>query len=73
MNKKLSYPTGVFLDENFSMLTQVPGYQKPEQIEPILKYFGENAYPNIKWDEYTTTFKGEVVPVAPVAQPVIPH
>ena len=74
LNNQLSYPTVVFLDENFSMLTQVPGYQKPEQMEPILKYFGENAYPNTKWDEYSKAFKGEVVPAPPAPAPVVaPH
>lgn len=74
LNNKLSYPTVVFLDENFAMLTQVPGYQKPEQMEPILKYFGENAYPTIKWEDFTQTFKGDVVVApAPPAPPVNPH
>lgn len=71
LNNKLSYPTTVYLDENFSLLTQVPGYLKPEQMEPILKYFGGNAYPNTKWEDYQKTFKGEVVP-PPVAPPVTP-
>lgn len=74
LNDKLSYPTVVFLDENFNMLTQVPGYQKPEQMEPILKYFGGNAYPNTSWDDYSKTFKGEVVVApAPATPPVAPH
>lgn len=73
LNNKLSYPTVVFLDENFSMLTQVPGYQKPEQMEPILKYFGDNVYPTVKWDEFAKSFKGEVVvPVEPTPA-VNPH
>lgn len=77
LNNKLSYPTVVFLDENFSMLTQVPGYKKPEEMESILKYFGENLYPNTKWEEYSKTFKGEVVvPAAtpsPPSPPINPH
>lgn len=75
LNNRMSYPTVVFLDENFSMLTQVPGYQKPEQIEPILKYFGDNAYPATNWEDYSKKFKGEVVvPATPVATPTVaPH
>ncbi|MEK6616855.1 MAG: DUF255 domain-containing protein [Bacteroidota bacterium] len=60
LNNKLSYPTTVYLDENFSLLTQVPGYLQPTQMEPILKYFGNNAYPNTKWEDYQKTFKGEI-------------
>ena len=67
LNNKLSYPTTVYLDENFSLLSQVPGYLKPEQMEPILKYFGDNAYPNTKWEDYQKTFKGEIISI-----PVVP-
>ena len=74
LNNQMSYPTTVYLDENFNMLTQVPGYKKPEEMEPILKFFGENAFSNTKWEDYIKTFKGEVVPAPPpVGPPVIPH
>lgn len=73
LNNQLSYPTVVFLDENFSMLTQVPGYKKPEELESIMKYFGDNAYPNTKWDDYIKVFKGEVIVVSPASVPVTPH
>ncbi|MBI4929797.1 MAG: DUF255 domain-containing protein [Bacteroidetes bacterium] len=70
LNNKLSYPTTVYLDENFSLLTQVPGYLQPTQMEPILKYFGDNAYPNTKWEDYSKSFKGEITaPPPPVTPP----
>ena len=74
LNNKLSYPTVVFLDENFSMLSPVPGYQKPEQMEILMKYFGSNDYKTTKWEDYQKTFKGEVVPppAAPAETPA-PH
>ncbi len=73
LNNQLSYPTTVFLDENFSMLTQVPGYKKPEEMEPILKFFGENIHLTQKWDDYIQAFKGEVVPAPAVIAPAVPH
>lgn len=74
LNNKLSYPTVVFLDENFSMLSPVPGYQKPEHMEIFLKYFGSDDYKATKWEDYQKTFKAEVVP-PPAAPPVTssPH
>jgi len=70
LNNKMPYPTTVYLDENFNLLTQVPGYLQPAQIEPILKYFGDNAYPNTKWEDYQKTFKGEITtPPPPVSTP----
>ena len=50
--EKMSYPTSVYLDEQFSMLTTTPGYQTAEQILPILQYFGQNIYKTITWEEY---------------------
>lgn len=69
LNNRLSYPTTVYLDENFNMLTQVPGYLKPVDIEPILKYFGDNAYSKMKWEDYQKNFKGEIVVPSPALHP----
>ena len=71
LSNKLSYPTTVYLDENFNMLTQVPGYLQPNQLEPILKYFGDNVYPTVKWDDYQKNFKSEIT--APAPQVSSPH
>ena len=53
---KLSYPTFVILDENFNMLSPVPGYRTAIELEPVLKYFGDKAYPSLTWQEYQTKF-----------------
>lgn len=58
MKGRLSYPTIVFLDEKFNLLTPVPGYQKPDQIEPMLKYFGEQHYLTQSWTDFSNVFKG---------------
>lgn len=62
LNGKMSYPTIVYLDENANMLSPVPGYLDAEGIEPILKYYGDNAYKNTSWEEYQRTFEGECKP-----------
>ena len=49
---KMSYPTVVFLDENFNMLSPVPGYQKVEPFMQIAKYFGDNIYKDKDWQSY---------------------
>ncbi|MDN4164242.1 DUF255 domain-containing protein [Cytophagales bacterium LB-30] len=53
---KLSYPTIVFLDENFNMIQPLPGYQEPKSLEPIMVYFGENYYKNTSWDDFQKKF-----------------
>ena len=50
---RLSYPTVVFLDENFQMLSPVPGYQKPDAFMQIARYFGENIYKEKDWQAYS--------------------
>lgn len=49
---KMSYPTVVFLDEDFNMLSPVPGYQKVEPFMQIAKYFGDNIYKDKDWQSY---------------------
>lgn len=57
---KLSYPTIVYLDEKLGMLSPVPGFMKPKDIEPILKFFGTNAHLSSKWEEYQKTFTSTI-------------
>ena len=52
LNNKMSYPTVVFLDERFSKLSPVPGYQAPEPFLNIAKFFGDNEYKTKTWQEY---------------------
>ncbi|MCC5930822.1 MAG: DUF255 domain-containing protein [Cyclobacteriaceae bacterium] len=52
MNGKMSYPTTVYLDEELQPITMVPGYLKPEQMGPILDFFGKNHYKSQTWEEY---------------------
>ncbi|MBI4946326.1 MAG: DUF255 domain-containing protein [Bacteroidetes bacterium] len=69
LGNKLSYPTTVYLDEDFNLITQVPGYLQPAQLEPIVKYFGENVYKTIQWEEYSKTFKSEIASPPPAVTP----
>lgn len=58
-----AYPTMVFLDEKVNLITQVKGYQTPQQLELYLKLFYKNDYRNLKSQEefnaYAKAFKPE--------------
>lgn len=56
LNNKLSYPTVVFLDEDFNMISPVPGYHKPNFFEKVVKYFGGEHYKDISWKEWEQSF-----------------
>lgn len=57
MQGRLSYPTTIFLDEKFNMLSPVPGYQKPEPFLNIARYFGEDIYKEKDWKTYAEAGK----------------
>jgi thioredoxin-related protein len=57
MNNKLSYPTVVFLDGNFAMITPVPGYQKPEDFHKVVQWISEDHYKNTSWAEWQAKYR----------------
>lgn len=65
MMGRMSYPTFVFMSEDEELITIVPGYRKPPELEAILHYIGEDAYKSKKWEEFSPTFKGEAVEETP--------
>lgn len=52
LNNKLSYPTVVFLDEDFNMLHPLPGYRKADEFHKVAQFIGEGHYKNKKWPEW---------------------
>jgi len=53
---KMSYPSCVFINEQNQVLTIVPGYLNANDFAPVIHYFGENAYKDLKWEEYRETY-----------------
>ena len=54
---KMSYPTVVFMDENFNMIQPLPGYRTGPEFLPILKYLGEKHYKNTSWEDYAAQYQ----------------
>jgi len=57
LQNKLSYPTVVFLDEDFNLIQPLPGYRDAKAFHPILQFFGEDLYKNMKWDEFQKVYE----------------
>ncbi len=53
VNGRIAYPTIVYMDENFQILSPVQGFYKSDQIKPILTFFAENIYKTKTWQEYS--------------------
>jgi thioredoxin-related protein len=55
-NQASGYPTICYMDESTNIIQAVSGYLTPEQIEPILMFFGTNAYKTTSWETFTASF-----------------
>ena len=62
LNNQLSYPTVVFLDENFRMIQPLPGYKSPPEFHKIAKYIGEDFYKAVAWKDYQDQYKSPYIP-----------
>lgn len=54
------YPTVVYLTGDLRMIGAVPGFMRPEQIEPILHWIVEEKYLTISLEEYQKTFVSQL-------------
>jgi len=59
MQGRPSYPTTSFLDANSNLITNVPGYHKPDEMLMILNFMGEDAYQNQTWQQFQQTYKSK--------------
>ncbi len=53
----IAYPTVVYLDSDLNVLAPVQGLMGPQEMEPILAYFGEGVYKNQDYQSFLGTFK----------------
>lgn len=52
LSGKMSYPSTVFLDENFGIVTIAPGYMQAKEMLKIAQFVAEKAYLNTTWEQY---------------------
>jgi thioredoxin-related protein len=57
LHDQLSYPTSIFMEENFQTPQVIPGYLDVKQMEMILKYVAEGVYKKTPFPEYQANFK----------------
>lgn len=56
---KMSYPSAAYLTEDMQLLTSVPGYMTPKDLEPILNFFYSDSYKTVDYQSYLKDFKGK--------------
>lgn len=57
LNNQLSYPTVVFLDEEFKMIQPLPGYRQAPEFHKIAQFIGDDHYKTVKWDDWEAKYK----------------
>ena len=57
LDNKLSYPSFVFLNQNFERLQIVPGFQNAKNFEVIVRYFLEGASAGLTQEQFMKDFK----------------
>ncbi len=50
---QLSYPTYIYMDSKGKPITGSKGYSQAEDLLPLLKYIGSDAYKTKTWKEFT--------------------
>lgn len=53
---RLSYPTVVFLNEDFKIIQPIAGFRSSLEFEKIMTYFGENSHKKIPWSAYEENY-----------------
>ncbi len=56
LNGKMSYPTVVFLNEDFQLLQRIPGYLDIPTFDRIMHYMAEKHYLDTPWAEYQQNY-----------------
>ena len=57
---KMSYPSYAFLNKKGQLITVVQGYIPAPSFEPIIHFFGEDAFTNIEWEKFSKNFQSEI-------------
>ena len=57
LNNQLSYPTVVFLTEDFKMIQPLPGYRKADEFHKIVEYIGKDFYKTKSFEDFQKEYK----------------
>ena len=57
LNNKMIFPANVYLNEESKLMNVTQVYLTAEGLEPILKYFGDDAFKTLKWEDYQVEWR----------------
>ena len=53
---EMSYPSVLFMDDKFAIITKLQGFQQPNGFYPIARYIGDDKFKDTKWEDFQKTF-----------------
>jgi thioredoxin-related protein len=60
MQGKMSFPSVVYLNEMMQGITVIPGFFPAARFEPVLHYYGTDAYKSVDWEKFDREFDGSL-------------
>lgn len=60
LNGKMSFPSYVIMNEQLQIIQVIGGYQEAKQFDPMIHFFGDEAYKSMTSEEFLKKFKSEV-------------
>jgi len=60
----ISLPNTIIIDENYKVLDAIPHYLAADVVLPVIYYYGEDAFKNMKWEDFSKKFREKQQPAA---------
>jgi thiol:disulfide interchange protein len=57
LSNQMSYPTVVFLDEEFRIIQPLAGFREAPEFHKIAQFIGEGHYKTQKWADWQASYK----------------
>ena len=57
LQAKMDFPAFIILDEDYNLLERIQLYFTPKQLEPIIKFYGDNVYKDTKYKDFMKDFE----------------
>lgn len=57
LNGRMAFPALVFLNEDLEVIQVIPGFKTPQELLPILVYFGSDEYKFKPWPVFLKSFR----------------
>ena len=57
---KMSYPSYVIMNDEMKIIQVIGGYQDAKNFEPMIHYFGDEAYKTMSGEDFLKDFKSEL-------------